>query len=186
MKSIMNKLTNPERIAELSPADTLKRIGLKQNDILCDIGAGTGVFTIPAAEITGNTVYAVDLNRDLLDFIDKSASEKDLDNIRTVLSDGVLYEVPDESADIAMVVTVLHEIADKRLFMKEIKRILRHNGKLAIIEFHKRKTPMGPPEDHRISEDDVNAYTEDAGFTKTDSFILGENFYCSVFQSAKK
>jgi len=50
------ELENPERLAELSPKDTLMRIGLGEKDIICDIGAGSGIFTIPAAGITKNTL----------------------------------------------------------------------------------------------------------------------------------
>ena len=74
--------------------------------VLCDIGAGTGIFTFPATEISSNDIYA-------------------------------------------------HEVENKELMLDEIKRILKQGGKLMIIEFHKRETPMGPPLDHRISEEYV-------------------------------
>jgi|GEM_PF-2602649 len=64
-----NKLENPDRLAELSPKETLMRIGLGEQDIICDIGAGSGIFTIPAARITANTVFALDINDEFLDII---------------------------------------------------------------------------------------------------------------------
>jgi len=57
-----NKLENLESIAELSPKETLLRIGLGEQDIICDIGAGSGIFTIPAARITKNTAFALEIN----------------------------------------------------------------------------------------------------------------------------
>ncbi len=64
-----NKLENPERLAELSPKETLMKIGLGEQDVICDIGSGSGIFTIPAAQITANTVFALDINNEFLDII---------------------------------------------------------------------------------------------------------------------
>jgi precorrin-6B methylase 2 len=59
---MINKLENPARLLELAPADTLHKIGLSEGSIFCDVGAGTGVFTFPAASISNTTVYAVEIS----------------------------------------------------------------------------------------------------------------------------
>ncbi len=64
----------------------------------------------------------------------------------------------------------------------EIKRILKQKGKLMIIEFHKRKTPMGPPVDHRIAEEYVEEMGNSRGFKTIDKFSLGDNFYSKIFE----
>ncbi|WP_291300437.1 class I SAM-dependent methyltransferase [Desulfosporosinus sp. BICA1-9] len=81
-------------------------------------------------------------------------------------------------------ITVLHEIENKELMLDEIKRILKPKGKLMIIEFHKRKTPMGPPVDHRISEEYVEEIGNSKGLITFDKFSLGENYYSVVFELA--
>jgi len=60
------KFENPVRIKELKPIETLIRIGLKENHVVCDIGAGSGIFTIPASMITKNKVYALEINDAML------------------------------------------------------------------------------------------------------------------------
>lgn len=81
----------------------------------------------------------------------------------------------------AVIVTVLHEIEDKETMLKEIKRILVPEGKLMIIEFHKRKTPMGPSVGHRISEEFVEELCNSSGLKTISKFSLGDNFYTAVF-----
>ena len=183
MQDMQAKLENPARLAELNPADTLKRIGLKDGDVLCDIGAGSGIFTIPAARITRGTVYAIDLRADMLDIIAEKARTAGLGNVMPLLSDGCSYAVPNGCADIALAVTVLHEVADKAAFLKEVKRLLKPGGRMAVVEFHQRETPIGPPLAHRLSKEDVGTVFADAGFSQQDAFDLGGNFYCMVFEA---
>jgi ubiquinone/menaquinone biosynthesis C-methylase UbiE len=78
---------------------------------------------------------------------------------------------------VALLCTVLHELEDPEGMMSEIKRILLPGGTLAVIEFHKRRTPLGPPEARRISPDRTEEILRQHGLRKTEYFELGENFY---------
>ena len=176
------KLENPERLRELSPEKTLRRIGLTKNHTLCDIGAGSGIFTIPAARITAGTVYALDLRNDFLQLIDEKAEEERLDNVHTMLVKGTVFGLPDKTADIALMATVLHEVRDKAAFLRETLRVLKDGGKAVLIEFHPRRTPIGPPPERRLSKEEVERLFSATGFTSVQEFDFGENFYCVVFR----
>ncbi len=178
------KLENPARLAELNPEATLKKIGIGKQDVVCDIGAGSGIFAIAAATITQNTVWALDINEELLRIIREKAERVKLANVKTSKVNGFEYGIAAGSVDIVLLVTVLHEIGEKGALLAEIKRILKKTGKLAVIEFHKAATPLGPPEAHRIAREEVFAACGESGFTSTDSFDLGDNFYCVVLRVA--
>lgn len=180
MNHRQNKLENPARIADLSPRETLVKIGLGEQDIICDIGAGSGIFTIPAARITENTVYAIEINDEFIDIINEKACRENLSNIKTVKVIDDRYNLDTASVDMAVLVTVFHEMDQKESVLTEIKRILKSTGKLAFIEFHKRDTPMGPPVDHRISREEVIRISEANGFRVLGEFDVGDNFYCIV------
>lgn len=182
LHNLKDKLESPERLSELSPEETLKRIGLGENDVVCDIGAGTGVFTIPAAQITKNSVFALDKNDELLEIIQQKARDKELANIKTVKVINNSFDIEDNSADFVILVTVLHEIEDKDAFLTEIKRIMKSTGRLSIIEFH-RKAPMGPPDALRLEVDEVSAMCSRVGLTLVDEFDIGSNFYCVVLNA---
>ncbi len=176
------KLENPARLAELNPADTLKRIGLQDGHVLCDIGAGSGIFTIPAARITGSTVYAVEISETMLAVISEKMKAEGLTNVELVRTAGDRYCIGDHSVDVAIAVTVLHEISDKEAFLQEVRRLLKPDGMAAVIEFHQRETPMGPPVSRRLSQEDVSGVFAGSGFCLHDAFDLGDNFYCQVFK----
>ena len=55
------KFENPIRISELSPKATLIRVGFMEGMKLCDIGAGTGIFSFPATEISSDDIYALEI-----------------------------------------------------------------------------------------------------------------------------
>jgi len=183
MEHRQNKLENPERIAELSPKETLMRIGLGEQDIICDIGAGSGIFTIPAARITVNTVFALDINDEFLAVINEKAAVQNLPNIITMKVTGDHYDIEAGTVDVVILVTVLHEIDDKGALLAEFKRIMKNKAKLAIIEFHKCQTPMGPPSAHRLGKEEVDEMCGAFGFVKTVEFDLGDNLYCLLFES---
>jgi hypothetical protein len=69
--------------------------------------------------------------------------------------------------------------------MREIRRVLKGDGILAVIEFHKAATPMGPPPAHRISEREASETLMENGFAQINRFTLGDNFYCLVFRRTK-
>ena len=81
MNQLQMKLENPTRMEELKPEDTLRRIGLQGNHVLSDIGAGSGIFAIPAAKITSNTVYALDINVEMLSLINDKAKQEGITNM---------------------------------------------------------------------------------------------------------
>lgn len=176
------RFENPERVRELNPEGTLKRIGMGKNSVFCDIGAGTGVFTVPAALLTKNTVYALELNEELIAVIREKASRSRLPNIEAIKVGSEPSGPRDHSVDIALMATVLHEISDQSGFLENVRRMLKEDGRAAVIEFHKRKTPMGPPTAHRMGREEVIKAMRKSGFQLFDDFDLGENFYCLVFQ----
>lgn len=174
------KLENPVRLAELNPSLTLEKIGLEQNHVLCDIGAGSGIFTIPAARITRNKVYALEIDEAMLAIIGEKAKTEGLANIELIPVRGNTLAIPDQTVDITLLVTVLHEIPDQSNFLQEVSRMSRVRAKVAIIEFHKRETPMGPPVGRRLGKEKVTGLLAANGWQVEKDFDLGDNFYCLV------
>ncbi len=179
----IDKFENETRLAELNPAITLIRVGLKENMVLCDIGAGTGVFAFPAVDITHNTVHALEISDDMIDLLESRKMERGIENliIKKVVSE--VLPLDQAICDMVLMVTVLHEIIDPGLLLAEIKRVLKKTGKLVIIEFHKKETPMGPPISHRMSIEYTEELCNSFGLKATEKFELGENFYCVILES---
>ena len=174
------KLEDPARVAELDPAGTLERIGFRAGQTLCDIGAGSGLFSLAAAGLGAKTVWATDTDADIL--ADLKARASSLPNLQTLPINRDAYPVPDESADWILLVTTLHEVAEKEVLLYEMRRMLAPDGTVCLIEFIKARTPMGPPPEHRLGAQDVEKLFSREGFDKVSEFQLGENFYCQTYR----
>jgi ubiquinone/menaquinone biosynthesis C-methylase UbiE len=177
----MHKFENPARLDELKPGATLTRVGLTDGDVFCDIGAGTGIFTVEAAKITRNTIYTIDTSDDMLKMIADKIAKQGFNHVVLINPKGFLYPIADNECDVVLMSTVIHEIDDKASLLNEIHRILKPQGKLVIIEFYAKQTPIGPPVDHRISEEMLKEIASQYGFVRVNQSGLGENFYMSEF-----
>lgn len=178
-KKIM-KFENPMRLQELQPAETLKRAGLVSGMTYCDIGAGSGIFAFPACEVTQKEVYALEVSDAMIQVLESRKKERHADNliIKKVAGDELPFE--DGFCDMVSMVTVLHELDDPGSMLQEIQRILVRDGKLLIVEFHRKQTTMGPGRAHRISIEDAQRIGSENDFTLQDKFDLGNNFYALV------
>ena len=106
---------------------------VQEGQSFLDYGCGTGSFTIPAAKIVGKTgkVFALDYFPRQLEMVERQSQKEGLSNIETILSDRSTG-LPDECIDVIWMCDVLHEIKERRAVLKELHRVLRSEGVLAI------------------------------------------------------
>ena len=168
-------LESPERYKILPPFKTLKIMCLKEDDIMIDIGCGTGYFTLPASEITGpaGKVIGVDISEEMLNEVRTRINGKG-HNIELVLADNLSLPVTDARATFALLSNVLHEADDMLAMLAEANRVLKPGGRLAIIEWEKREMPLGPPVEHRLHQDEIMRLVMEAGFTMAKISPAGE------------
>ena len=182
LKRLQDALESPEKLAELSPKETLKKLGLGEHDVVCDIGAGTGIFTIPAAQITKNSVFALEIRDEFLEIIKERAEKQNLPNVKTIKVIDNSFDIEEGSVDLIILVTVLHEIENKDAFLTEVKRVMKSTAKLSIIELHKQ-TPIGHPNAPRLGMGEVVTICKGVGLTLVNEFNLGCNYYCVVLNA---
>ncbi|MBC3898615.1 methyltransferase domain-containing protein [Acetobacterium malicum] len=176
------KLDNEWRRENLPPVETLEKLGLKPDDVFADIGSGIGYFTIPAAKLIGNnSAYALDTSPEMLAEVELRSKAAGLNNIKIVKTEELDLMIPDESVSFGLMVNVIHEIVDKNQFLEESSRIIKPGGKLAIIDWEKGETEMGPPVDHRISSNELTAMLKEIDFDCQETMTFTENFYGLVF-----
>lgn len=178
----IEKFESKERLAELSPIDTLKRAGFKDGMVLCDIGAGTGVFSIPASQISSNHIYALEKSDDMIELLEKRILDNKIKNLIVKKVESDILPMEDHVCDLVILITVLHHIDDKKTMVDEIRRILKDTGRLMIIEFHKRDTGSGPPVEMRISKEELEQFAKTNNLIIIEKFELGDNFYGYIFE----
>lgn len=150
-----------------SPKDILKTLGISfQTKDVAEFGCGYGTFTIPVARMIRGSIYALDIERDMILRTEEKAKELGLNNVLTILRDFVAEGsgLPGESMDYVMLFNILH-MEDPQELLKEAKRILKIGGKIGIIHWnYDPETPRGPSMDIRPRPEDCIKWSQDAGF----------------------
>lgn len=149
------------------PAEALGVMGLDSTvkDVV-EFGCGYGTFTIPAARIIAGTIYAIDVEADMVEATRTAAASAALRNVNVMRRDFVAEGtgLKAASVDYAMLFNILH-IEHPETLLKEAWRILRIGGKLGIIHWnYDPATPRGPSMDIRPKPAQCVAWAEAAGF----------------------
>lgn len=162
--------------------EVFSALALKPGEIVLDLGSGPGDYSLKAAELVGprGTVLALDRWENAVNDLSKKAAERGFKHLQPMLAD-ITQELPveDHRVDICLICTVLHIFPwpkfDLNLFA-EIKRVLKPNGRLAIIECKKEEQPWGPPLHMRISPQEMEQGLEPRGYVRTGYTDLGKTY----------
>ncbi|MBI3888815.1 class I SAM-dependent methyltransferase [Candidatus Nomurabacteria bacterium] len=129
------------------PVKNLKTLGLAENDIVADLGAGTGFYSVAAgAVVPRGKVYAVELQKDFLDTIKHKVKEAHLSNVEIIWGNIEKLggtKIADTVVDVAIASNVLFQVEDKEKFIEEIKRILKPNGKVLLVDWSEESIMKG-------------------------------------------
>lgn len=178
---------DPKRDEWQKPEKTIKALGLAdKKTVVADIGAGTGYFAIRIAkQHPKSKVLAIDVEPDMVAYIEKRARHENLTNIETVLvpSSGEALKLP-VAADQILVVDTYHHIPDRTKYFKGLSAYLKPQGKLVIIDFT-LESPEGPPKEHRIQPEQIREELKGSGFKQVKSFDFLPYQFFLVFQKLK-
>jgi len=164
----------------------LNTLKIQPGERVLDAASGLGHYVMKIAETQpGTTVIALDLWFEGL----LQTTQPDFSNIRRVNAD-LMEPLPikDKTIDICLMATFFHDLkaAGKEILAaREIHRILKNNGRFAVIEFHKIQTQSGPPVHVRLSPAELDNEVTKAGFMPVQTLDLAENMYLSVFEKTE-
>ncbi len=119
-----------------------RAVGLRPGDAVADIGAGTGLFTFLFAKEVGpkGTVYAVDISPAFVKYIAEQSKQRGHERaVKTVLNNPDSAELPASSIDVAFICDTYHHFDHPEKMLASIRRALRPNGRLVVIDFDLRK-----------------------------------------------
>ena len=122
------------------PEKIVQSLALKQGERIADLGSGGGYFTFRFSQAVGLTgkVYAVDVDREMLEYVAGRAKDDGHRNIETVLA---RYEdplLPESGVDLIFTSNVYHHIDDRAKYFANAARYLRPGGRVAIVDFDGR------------------------------------------------
>jgi ubiquinone/menaquinone biosynthesis C-methylase UbiE len=176
------KLDSPERKEILPPEKILGLTMLKPGHVMADVGAGTGYFSIPAAQIVGKDgkVLASDISEDMLNIIRSKLTAENRGIIQLIHSNGVDSGIPDNTVDYMLLCTVLHESQDPQKMLDNLFKSVKQGGRLVLVEWIKRESDKGPPLKERIATDDASEKLKDVGFRRIEEIPFNSEFYILV------
>jgi ubiquinone/menaquinone biosynthesis C-methylase UbiE len=130
-------LERPERDEEEHTEKLVEQLKAQPGDVVADIGAGTGYFSRRLAKkvAPNGIVFAVDIQREMLDLLTNSMASAGITNVRPVLGTITDPKLPPNSVDLALMVDVYHEFDHPFEMMQAITRSLKPGGRVAFVEF---------------------------------------------------
>jgi len=174
-------LNDPQRESWQRPQEVVKALGLRSDETIADLGAGTGYFARRFAPHVAK-VYAIDIDEKLL----KIAKDGAPPNLETILAAPDDPRLPEGSVDTIFICDTLHHIANRAAYYPKLKKALKPGGRIVNIDFHKKPLPVGPPESMKLSEEEVIAEFNAAGFRLSKTLDSLPYQYFLVFQQAER
>lgn len=158
-------LERSEREKEENVSKLIKNMRIKSNDVIADIGAGSGYHTFRMASLAPNgLVYAVDIQTEMLMTIENKKTFSEISNVETILGTEKSVQLPKNSVDKILMVDVYHEFSFPLEMIFSMKNALKSNGELFLIEY-RAEDPLVPIKRiHKMSQKQAVKEMEAAGF----------------------
>jgi predicted methyltransferase len=177
-KEWIRRLERPERIPGLKVDEVIASLKLKPGDVIADIGAGAGAYTIPFAKAVAPSgkALAVDIWPELLDYVNEKAAKQKVTTLQTVLAVLDDPKLPKGQVDIAFFHDVFHNANDRQAYLRVLVSELKPGGRIAIVE-QEFDDPIAKkwdkPED-RITPEQVKGWMANVGFELKAAFDIFE------------
>lgn len=174
----------------LDPLAVLQHVGVSSGMKIADFGCGHGHFIYPAAQLVGprGSVYAVDLQHELLHALESQAKSQGIINVRTVWADLEKFsstKIPNGIIDVVLLVNNHVDAATQAKFLREAVRILKRGGTVVLIDWLGGNTvPFAPAIVEQVSKETALVQAAALGLTLVDEFRPGRYHYGLRLQKA--
>jgi ubiquinone/menaquinone biosynthesis C-methylase UbiE len=148
------------------PDEIIRALALPAGGSVADLGAGTGYFSKRLAAAVGpdGVVFAVDVEPNLVVHLRERAEREKTPNVVPILASPSNPRLPPASCDVVLVVDTYHHIDDRLVYFRNLRRVLRTGGRVAIVDWQKRPLPVGPEMAHKLDRAVVVDEMKRSGF----------------------
>ena len=149
-------LNRPERIQEEMPDTVVENMNLEPNEVVADIGAGSGYFSFRiAAKVPEGKVLAVDIQPEMLELIEAQMGQQGVTNIEGVLGAVDNPNLPANSIDAAIMVDAYHEFSHPFEMIDGIYQALTPGGRIFLLEYRGEDASVPIRPLHKMTEEQV-------------------------------
>ncbi len=181
MPTSVERMLRPERAETLDPFRVMSHCPVNPRDTVADIGCGPGYFTLPLAKyLIYGKVFALDASDEMIQACQERVNQARLGNVEVVKCEE--YEFPVEAgvADGLFISVTLHHPEDRVRFLTAAKEMLKPGGWCFIVEWQKKETKSGPPQQVRITTEELRQIAKDSGFKFQSSLNLNSDYFVAT------
>ena len=158
-------LERDERQEEENTALAISKLPIAARSVVADIGAGTGYYTFRiASKVPQGKVYAVDVQDESVQFLQKKARQLGLNNVEVVKGDAQSPNLPENSVDLAIMVDVYHELEFPHEMLQALRKSLKADGKILLLEYRAEDPSIPIKKLHKLSVAQANQEMAANGF----------------------
>jgi ubiquinone/menaquinone biosynthesis C-methylase UbiE len=138
------------------PDQIMDALKIGEGDVVADIGAAGGWFTIRLSRRVGpnGRVYAEDVQSEMITAIERRVEREKLTNVRTVLGTTKDSGLP-HGLDAILINNVYHELEHPVAILKDAAESLKPKGRIGIVDFSPGAGGPGPDPEQRVSQETV-------------------------------
>lgn len=174
---------DPARDAWQMPDRVIRTLNLKLGQIVADIGAGTGYFSVRLAKsAAAPKVYAADIEPAMVRYLRERAAKEGLENVIAVQAAADQPNLP-EPVDLVLIVDTYHHIGERETYFRKLAESIKPGGRVAIIDF-KADSPTGPPAEFRFPLEQFRSEMGKAGYKLTAQYDFLRRQQFLIFQVA--
>ncbi len=131
-------LESGRRLGSLEIDEVVSRMGIQPGDVIADVGAGTGVFSVSLARVTGptGTVLAVEVDPGFLPMIAQKAVDGAVENVRTVLGEFTDPKLPRRDVDVVFFHDVIHHIEGRQAYLQATAMYQAPGSRVVVVDYH--------------------------------------------------
>jgi SAM-dependent methyltransferase len=150
-------LERPERQKEERTDLLVPALKLKTGDVVADIGCGSGYYTRRLAKAVGinGTVFAVDIQQEMLDLLTNRLAGEKIFNVKPILGTITDPKLPTASVDLILMVDVYHEFDYPFEMVAAMCKALKPGGRIAFVEYRAEDPAVPIKRVHKMSEAQV-------------------------------
>jgi SAM-dependent methyltransferase len=159
-------LERPEREREEEPSKAITALGIKPGQVVADVGAGSGYYTVRLAQQVGTSgkVFAVDIQPEMLTLLRQRVARERLTQVEVSQAIETDPRLPQNQLDLILMVDVYHELARPQEMLRQLRTALKSDGRLVLIEFRKESAWVPIREEHKMSVTEARMELEAEGY----------------------
>ncbi|MBX3413063.1 MAG: class I SAM-dependent methyltransferase [Pirellulales bacterium] len=165
-------LVREERAREENSPKLLDALKVRPGQVICDLGCGNGYYSLDLARLVGpeGRILAVDIQPEMLHLLELRAKRAKLEHIEPIQGTFIDPKLPEGGVDLVLLVDVYHEFSHPEHMLQGIRRSLKPDGRLVLVEFREEDPTVPIKPLHKMSRKQILKELEPNGFRLVEAY----------------